>query len=301
MKRVFILLALFTAGLVQGQECKSYKEETIDPLTELSLHVQKPINIQRPGSLYVKAFFSTNHCWIHLNLMIFRLGYARELEFNPQTSLEVYLSDHTEITLYPSADYDAISTPEAIRSIHPSLESSERVDLIRYEISPEQVEILSKASIEWLKINFQPYHYGADTSSTKMPADLFKKCVLSESGRSGVRELASCILKVNQLPTGECDKIQQRKRDEKALLLADEQKISELLNVPFLKIKPDNTEDLKVGDIVQYSTPFGDQITGIVTEKHGKSKVKIKHYPTPGNCIFSEELWKSLYILRPAR
>jgi hypothetical protein len=55
-----------------------------------------------------------------------------------------------------------------------------------------------------------------------------------------------------------------------------------------------NITDVKSGDIVKFMSPYGDAIFGIIVERRGNNKVKIKTYPTAGFLLTVEEDLKNI-------
>lgn len=53
-------------------------------------------------------------------------------------------------------------------------------------------------------------------------------------------------------------------------------------------------DEVQIGDVVKYTSPYGDIIYGIVIEKVKKNRPKIKYYSRPGSELFEEVPYKKL-------
>jgi len=53
-------------------------------------------------------------------------------------------------------------------------------------------------------------------------------------------------------------------------------------------------DQVKIGDIVKYTSTFGEPIFGIIIEKKGSSKLRIKSYAGAKTPVFAEESFKKV-------
>jgi len=154
MKTTILLFFLSYTICVVGQECKYYDKEIIDDISGLPIKVQKETQICKPGNNDIKFFYSTNRCWIHLNLLITRGGYSKEIEFHSKTPLIITLSDSSSITLFPLI---VNTTGQGdIYLLGAGLLTSTQTDNVQYSISSEQLKLLTTKPIEKIKYHFTP-------------------------------------------------------------------------------------------------------------------------------------------------
>jgi hypothetical protein len=53
-------------------------------------------------------------------------------------------------------------------------------------------------------------------------------------------------------------------------------------------------DEIKIGDVVKFTSPYGDVIIGIVFELSTKNKISIITYPSPGTKLVVEQNWKNV-------
>lgn len=297
MKTLLTLIALLSYALCFSQDCKFVKKEEVDKISGLPVVMQKAgKTITYPGSRNVQILYRTNRCWIHLTIIMSTGGYASQIAFNSKTPMIFYFSDSTNLSLIPSNDYNSSGgggTAEIFRSLGGL--TSEESYMVFYSISKEQVILLASKTVERVRISFTPSFIGESIKDSNQIVVRFKENRLTHYGKEGIQLLSRCILDVNFLDPGKCVESQQSVA-KSIEIKSEDQMILEKIESgsKFTESNYQYFEEVKIGDIVAYISLFGDRVYGIVTEKKGTVRIKIKSYAGTNTPIFTDENFKKV-------
>ncbi|MCD4730572.1 MAG: hypothetical protein K8R74_08230 [Bacteroidales bacterium] len=267
----------------------------IDEKSELPVILQKEKTIILSGAFNPKFYYSTNRCWIHLNAKITRNALAKEISFNTKTPIIFHLDDQTSLSLFPSTEYYStksfLAAGVLIAPVIGVLLSSQTDDIC-YSISKEDVEILASKTVVGIRFNYSPQKFSIGEKDTSQIIVKYKEDFICNNDRNEIKHLSKCILNVDFLDSDSCFKCIQKVESQKS----DDERILEKVNfgVALKEIRYLNIDEIQIGDIVKYTSLYGDIVYGIVIEKVKKTKPTIKFYSRPGKEVFEDVFYKKL-------
>jgi len=172
------------------QKCDYFKKEKIDTLSGLPVLVQREgreINELESPDLWL--FYSTNRCWIHLNVLYAKNFFFLKSDSNTLIPIVFYFTDSTTLSLRPiHGDYSTILNP-TIRNLmiwgdwNPG-GTGQPSNMVICKISKENIEAFTTKKIE--KIKF------------------LKDSRLSIYGQKRIMTISKCILEAGFLDSCEC-------------------------------------------------------------------------------------------------
>jgi hypothetical protein len=272
------------------QDCKFYKKEFFDQISELPVLVQKhQKTINKTGSLSVEFYYTTNRCWILLNLRIERWLLAREMTFNSKTPIVFTFNDSSELQLLPSKEYllDASSN-------FGGLFTSTQYNYAIYDISKENVGILASKEIQRIRINYSLSNEDGEI----VDSAAYKENKPSNYGKKIIQFSSSCILGVDFLDPNICQKHSLKSNSLDTIAKLSKEQLLEIIQsgkIDFTLVPNQNFDEIQIGDIVAFKTVNDDWIFGIVVEKNGKNLVKIKTYPISGTAMVVEMDFQKIF------
>lgn len=272
------------------QDCKFYEKEIIDQISGLPVMVQKhQKTINKPGAMSVEFYYTTNRCWILLNLRIERLLLAREMTFNSKTPIVFIFKDSSELQLLPSNEYllDASNN-------FGGLLTATQYNYAIYDISKENVGILASKEIQRIRINYSLSNEdGEIVDSTR-----YNESRPSNYGKKNIQASSHCILGVDFLDPKVCLKHSLKSNSIDTLAKLSKEQLLEkiqsgIINITLVPYQ--NFDEIQITDIVAFKTVNDDWVYGIVVEKNEKNLVKIKTYPISGSAMVVEVDFQKIY------
>ncbi len=281
MKTTLLSILLFQlSGLVISQECKYYDKEFIDPILNLPVKVQKGIQICKPGNSDIEFFFSTNRCWVHLNLSITRGGLSKEIDFHTRTPLIITFEDLSTITLFPASEYSSGGRFDMSIDIGlAAILTSTQTDNVIYSVSESQLNQLESKPVDKIKYLYSRRNLGAPVADSNAIKVESKEIDINRNAREKIPLLSGCIKSEVNINSDECNKRYREEKMKRESKSAEELLLEKVQQGKNIKEYEINTiGDLNEGDVVKYKTEYGDFVYGIIIEKITKSKVRIKSY-----------------------
>jgi hypothetical protein len=295
---VFGVLLVFSSFCF-CQDCKFNNKEIIDEISGFPVLVQKnQKNINRPGSMSVEFYYTTNRCWILLNLRIERGAFAREMNFNSKTPIVIAFNDSSKLQLLPSSEYfsSGLSNVGSATLFYgfSGMIASTQTFHVFYDISKENVELLASKEIQKIRISYLLSNDNGDI----LDSIRYKENTPSNYGRRHVQSSSRCILSVDFKDPNVCLKQSLKSNGIDTIAKLSKEQLLEKIQSGIIDITLthyQNFDEIQIGDIVMFSTADSDVVYGIVVEKNEKSLVKIKTHPIPGSEMVVEEDFKNIH------
>ncbi|MEZ5196427.1 MAG: hypothetical protein R2764_08510 [Bacteroidales bacterium] len=278
---VLASIFLIISSLCMSQKCKFDKNEEIDDLSGLPVLEQKGTIFSGISPTSVWFYYCTNRCWIHFNVLIsWGSELHEEVEFHTKTPIIFFFTDSTSFPLFPSIEYSSLS-----QTVNPT-----------YSISKEEVEMIASKPLEKIRISYSPKNYGDVIEDSSKIIVKYKEVSIRGGRLEDIQNMSTCILGVDFLDSASCSEAGERinlkinpPKSNDEITLESIRKGAKINEVQY-----HNVDESQIGDIVKYKTIYGEYVYGIVTEKVGKNKVKIKSFPHPGTEFFIEEKIKQI-------